>query len=53
MVEDVALVNFQIKWADVGSISGFAGPMMFYEATGQAAKDKAGNKSKKVLGKHE
>jgi hypothetical protein len=52
MVQDVALVNLQTKWADVGKISSFAGPMLFCEATGQAAEDKAGNKGEQVLGKH-
>jgi hypothetical protein len=53
MVENVALVDLQAQRADVGSMSGFAGPMMFYVTTGQAAENKAGNKDEQILGKHE
>jgi hypothetical protein len=49
----MAVVNLQTKRADVGKISSFADPMMFCEATGQAAEDKAGNKDEQILGKHE
>jgi hypothetical protein len=53
MVENMAPVDLQAQWANTGKISGFAGPIMFREATSQAAEDKAGNEGKQVLGKHE